>query len=308
MTQIYDRYQPDVSLYIQPKPWLSLYGLRLGRKNEKVDSSAIKKALPMEVLRHVLGRLPPHSLAVLQCVSRYLRQAASQQELWQRACEQAFGEPMNTEEQTRIVRMYYGGLWKRMYIERPHVRFEGVYVARNTYIRRGQVEFHVHNPVHLVVYFRYIRFFPDGRVIYRTSPNPPDKVAKTMLHYPNLPLKKHDTLMVGRYRLKGNRLQVAALYAHSQRSELRMELRIRSTIPGANNRIDIVSITTYDGLDGSRANLLGDVEDEDDEGEVDGEGKIHRRGMAPCVFIAWEKVGQHVLNTPKEKMDYFIPG
>lgn len=39
------------------------------------------------------------------------------------------------------------------------------------------------NPVHLVLYFRFMRFFPNGTLIYRTSPQSPVTVMPTMLNY-----------------------------------------------------------------------------------------------------------------------------
>ena len=30
--------------------------------------------------------------------------------------------------------------WKTMFLDRPHLRFDGLYVSRNTYIKRGIVE------------------------------------------------------------------------------------------------------------------------------------------------------------------------
>ena len=47
--------------------------------------------------------------------------------------------------------------WRAMYLERPHLRFDGLYVSRNTYIRTGVTEWRVKNPVHLVCYYRYFR-------------------------------------------------------------------------------------------------------------------------------------------------------
>ena len=44
-----------------------------------------------------------------------------------------------------------------MYVERPHLRFDGLYCSRNTYIRTGVTEWRVKNPVHLVCYYRYFR-------------------------------------------------------------------------------------------------------------------------------------------------------
>ena len=57
-----------------------------------------------------------------------------------------------------------------MFLQRPHMRFDGLYVSRNTYLRKGLTEWRYKNPVHLVTYFRYLRFLPDGRFITRTSP------------------------------------------------------------------------------------------------------------------------------------------
>lgn len=48
-----------------------------------------------------------------------------------------------------------------MYLERPHLRFDGLYVSRNTYIRTGATEWRVKNPVHLVCYYRYFRWAPE---------------------------------------------------------------------------------------------------------------------------------------------------
>ena len=57
-----------------------------------------------------------------------------------------------------------------MFLQRPHMRFDGLYVSRNTYLRKGLTEWRYKNPVHLVTYFRYLRFLPDGGFITRTSP------------------------------------------------------------------------------------------------------------------------------------------
>ena len=57
-----------------------------------------------------------------------------------------------------------------MFRKRPHVRFDGLYVSRNTYIHVGVTEWKIKNPVHLVAYFRYLRFFPNGSLLSRTSP------------------------------------------------------------------------------------------------------------------------------------------
>lgn len=88
-----------------------------------------------------------------------------------------------------------------MYTERPHLRYGGVYVSRNTYIRVGIINLDCRNPVHLVVYYRYFRFFEDGTVLTRTSPDPVSLVWKSLRTMPAV-ISKQDTRLPGRWRLK----------------------------------------------------------------------------------------------------------
>lgn len=67
-----------------------------------------------------------------------------------------------------------------MLLDRTHVRFDGVYVSRNSYIRTGVVEWETRNAVHMVLFFRYMRFFPNGTFVYRTSPELPSKVCRLL--------------------------------------------------------------------------------------------------------------------------------
>ena len=63
----------------------------------------------------------------------------------------------------------------------------GIYVSRNTYLRQGIVEWSVKNAVHLVLYFRYLCFFPDGSFAYRTSPEPLSRVYRSLATPPSHP-------------------------------------------------------------------------------------------------------------------------
>jgi hypothetical protein len=90
--------------------------------------------------------------------------------------------------------------WKRMYTERPFLRTDGLYVSRNTYFRLGVVHWEVKNPVHLVVYYRYFRFFPNGTVITRTSPEPLHNVWQSLFKMPNA-FKSMENRLGGRWKL-----------------------------------------------------------------------------------------------------------
>jgi F-box protein 9 len=60
----------------------------------------------------------------------------------------------------------------------------------------------VKNACHLVCYFRYVRFLPDGRLLYRTSPETVARVARRMAEGPGRRRRKDDMVHDGRYRLE----------------------------------------------------------------------------------------------------------
>ena len=71
--------------------------------------------------------------------------------------------------------------WRMMFVLRPRIRFDGLYVCKMKYMRTGLAEETMSNPVHQVNYFRYVRFFPNGQtqqLISNTNPSKLDKVLQ----------------------------------------------------------------------------------------------------------------------------------
>ena len=107
-----------------------------------------------------------------------------------------------------------------MLSERPHVRTDGIYVSRNTYFRLGAVHWDVKNPVHLVVYYRYFRFFADGQLLTRTSPETLQRVWHSMQSMPR-ELGRQDSRLRGRWQLKVRFAFARKLYdLHTQQTWL----------------------------------------------------------------------------------------
>ena len=81
-------------------------------------------------------------------------------------------------------RAHYKDDWQRMFIEKPRIRYDGIYIATCDYTRPGEREGSLQwtNPVHLVTYFRYARFYSDGRCLtLLTSSEPKDVVHQVRL-------------------------------------------------------------------------------------------------------------------------------
>ena len=65
------------------------------------------------------------------------------------------------------------------------------------------------NPVHLVCYYRYFRFFPDGTLLYRTTPEVPSMVERSLRTVGRSGLA--DGVSRGRYLLKVHARPIPAL-------------------------------------------------------------------------------------------------
>ncbi|GMM32759.1 SCF ubiquitin ligase complex subunit [Saccharomycopsis crataegensis] len=54
--------------------------------------------------------------------------------------------------------------WKDMYFKKPFLKFGGVYISICTYLREGSSAHSLSwtNPIHIITYYRYLRFFKSG--------------------------------------------------------------------------------------------------------------------------------------------------
>ncbi|KAL2130273.1 hypothetical protein VTI74DRAFT_6690 [Chaetomium olivicolor] len=108
----------------------------------------------------------------------------------------------------------YSRSWQRMFRLRPRIRFNGCYISTVNYIRAGQASANQitwNSPVHIVTYYRYLRFFRDGTAIsLLTTAEPADVVhhltrEAVALHAgganPHLPSAVAQSVLKGRWRL-----------------------------------------------------------------------------------------------------------
>ncbi|XLR48122.1 hypothetical protein HN51_032352 [Arachis hypogaea] len=304
-----------VDYFITRRPWLDLYGVNVrpvapfGSASRKpyVESALIHQCLPDELLFEVFARMTPYDLGKASCVCRKWRYTIRNPVFWRVACLKAW-QLSGVVENYRILQSKYDGSWRKMWLSRPRLRTDGknnnlllgIYVSRNTYIRAGVAEWKITNPVHLVCYFRYMRFFPSGRFLYKNS----SQKIKDVVKFMNFRSSKVDSVFGGHYTLSDDKVEAAVLYPGI----------VRGTTPGANNRMDLISLVTS-GVNNSEASapeedILGVVEGwrDDETHNPDVPAVSHKRGMTPFVFVPFDQVETSVFNLPVEKMDYYVPG
>jgi F-box protein 9 len=114
----------------------------------------------------------------------------------------------------QLLQTTYSSSWRQMFRLRPRIRFNGCYISTVNYTRAGGTFSNTLSwgaPVHVVTYFRYLRFFRDGTCIsLLTTAEPADVVhhlTKDNLHNHHtsnqLPSSVMKDALRGRWRLTG---------------------------------------------------------------------------------------------------------
>ncbi|XP_071451212.1 F-box only protein 9 [Hetaerina americana] len=161
-------------------------------------------ALPMEILIYILRWVvSPHldlrSLESCSAVSRGFFLCSRDPEIWKLACLRVWGSSCGVP----------GGFyptWRDMFVlGRPRIRFDGCYASKTTYVRPGENSFQdsCYRPWHLVVYYRYLRFFPGGTAVMLTTPDPPPGALVSLRPY-----STDQHLLRGHYRLLSSEAKV----------------------------------------------------------------------------------------------------
>ncbi|KAI0924683.1 hypothetical protein AcW2_005494 [Taiwanofungus camphoratus] len=192
------------------------------------------KRLPDELLVLILRSLDPAALERFAIVNRKARVA------YIRDLVQATYKPPQIREDNDIDSLLHGYMtdYRRLYIEHPRVRLDGVYIAVCHYIRRGLSENAWVNVNHLITYHRYLRFYPNGQVLSLLANEelPPQQVISVLK-----PTLRTKGLFIGNWYLDGTTVYITELLDPSGgplRYAFRMTLKLRSRPLGRWNRLD----------------------------------------------------------------------
>ncbi|KAJ8416026.1 hypothetical protein AAFF_G00380480 [Aldrovandia affinis] len=184
----------DLLTYFQQQ--LTLQDMNLKICEPEVETTQMHiSALPPEVLMYIFrwvvsSELDLRALEQLSLVCRGFYICARDPDIWRSACLRVWGRGC-----TKIVPF---SSWREMFLERPRVRFDGVYISKTTYIRQGEESLDgFYRAWHQVEYYRYLRFFPDGQVMMLTTPEDP------FITIPHLRSRnsRGDSVMFGHFRL-----------------------------------------------------------------------------------------------------------
>ncbi|OKL55606.1 hypothetical protein UA08_09029 [Talaromyces atroroseus] len=168
--------------------------------------SNIPNDVLIEILRHI-ALMDPASLSRMALVcKRFAYHFAHEQHIWKRLCQgYEFGFPaMHYSFSCDLLGNPYHSFiprytpfprgagaavslpenystWSQVFQLFPRIRFTGVYISTVNYTRPGGASSYANaawnDPIHIVTYFRYLRFYPDGSVISLLSTTEPMDVV-----------------------------------------------------------------------------------------------------------------------------------
>uniref|UniRef100_A0AAQ5XVE2 F-box only protein 9 n=1 Tax=Amphiprion ocellaris TaxID=80972 RepID=A0AAQ5XVE2_AMPOC len=157
----------------------------------QVHISALPREILMYIFRWVVSSdLDMRALEQLSLVCRGFYICARDPEIWRLACLRVWGR--------NCTKLGLFKSWRAMFLQRPRVRFDGVYISKTSYIRQGEESLDgFYRAWHHVEYYRYLRFFPNGHVIMLTTPEEPLSVV------PRLRTRntRMDSVLLGHFRL-----------------------------------------------------------------------------------------------------------
>ncbi|KAI8987710.1 hypothetical protein BDF20DRAFT_832617 [Mycotypha africana] len=237
----------------------------------KVDYKPVHIAkLPSEILLYILKYLVLHSVSTipyfaLVCKKFFL--LTRDPSIWQYGCVQLFKRPdMSLEQskkvQTEHVYRQFAGNWLKMFIDRPRIRFDGVYISTCHYIRPGTSDTSWSNqPIHFVTYYRYLRFFPDGTILKHVNTEEPKHVVKLLQRG-----FRTKQVFRGRYEQKSDENIAIQMKDSTLPQEMfYLKLKIKTTHRGKHNKLvwnKYYSISTY-GMEDN--NTFEDIDDVDED-------------------------------------------
>lgn len=239
-----------VGCHLYDRPWLSLYNRNLilerklteRREADSFINGPTGDCLSDDIIFQIFSHLSPSDLAACSRVCRRWNSLSFDPAHWKRICLETW--PSENKEEVMKMVLSYGGSWRRMFLERPHLRFDGVYISRHQYIRMGITEGKYKQPVFLVTYFRFLRFYPNGLCIVLTSADKPTSAVKRLRRNwsPSANERDKATPCKGSYELNEKSKEVTIIssvkqpkYPQMRDATVVYSLKLSSTCRGAND-------------------------------------------------------------------------
>lgn len=236
---------------------LAQFPMPLSFEPEDERALSTLQRFPDELLVHILSYLGAAAIECFALVSRKARVITLDATIWRPFVETIYRPPqISPDEKLDDILDKYSSNYRRVYIEQPRVRLDGVYIAVCHYIRHGLSENAWVNISHLITYHRYLRFYPNGQVISLLANEEHEPQHIITVLRPTIRMKG---FYIGTWKLSGLTVQISNLLDPSNptaRYSFQMTLTLRSRPLGRWNKLEFNEYESINLEDGE-ATALG---------------------------------------------------
>jgi F-box protein 9 len=166
-------------------------------------------ALPEELLHFIFSWIPVDNYASVALVSPHWKYITRTEYVYKRLCERCY---LQTSKRKQLKVSKFGS-YRNMLYSRPRVRsFGGLYVLKFAQVKQIQRDMWTEVPIGAIletVYYRYLYFMEDGRVIYAlTTSSPHEMIPRIVKVYTK---NEVDRIAVwGAYQVQKDKVTVIA--------------------------------------------------------------------------------------------------
>ncbi|KAK9464805.1 hypothetical protein V1512DRAFT_267484, partial [Lipomyces arxii] len=207
--------------------------------------------MPNEIVNLILRSLALMDLSSFTRTTYVCKKLAflgySDSKLWQQLCmhtypKMVYEDPVDENEAVRL----WSDNWRLMFLERPRIMFNGIYISSCNYQRYGRAD-SWNVPIHIVTYYRYLRFYPDGTIISMLTTREPIEIVPEFHRH----LIRRDMFngtwrmsIDGRVRIESQAPVVKYIFLQ--------ELDVKSSGRGRHNRLSWVGFWSLNQATGDR--------------------------------------------------------
>ncbi|EDR14575.1 uncharacterized protein LACBIDRAFT_305309 [Laccaria bicolor S238N-H82] len=219
--------------------------LRFEPENE--NEPVLLNRLPDELLVLIIRNLDHTSVERFAAVNRKARILSLDSVIWREFIRAVYKPPQvpDVDAMIPVIERHLSD-YRRVYIEHPRVRLDGVYIAICHYVRPGLSENHWVNISHLITYHRYLRFFPNGQVLSLLANEEHSPKHIVPILKPTLRMKG---LLHGTWYLSGTTVYLTDL----------MDSSGRSSLPISRDQLPLIPLTSSSSSENDNTRYVFDM-------------------------------------------------
>ncbi|KAJ3102501.1 hypothetical protein HDU97_000460 [Phlyctochytrium planicorne] len=159
--------------------------------------------------------------------------------LWKQMCHHFHKE--SSQALLDENRLTFKNDWLNMWLDKPRIRYDGIYISRVNYIREGYTE-SFNKPLLIVTYYRYIKFLPGSLVKFWRTPLEPAVAVKEF----NADPKTLKGMSTGTFSISAGNIFMTTDDPDQPLCRFSTQLKLTSSRRGRHNKLSWVDFSYVD--------------------------------------------------------------